>query len=151
MAWSKRDIIEQAFSEIGKGGYEFDLQPDVLQSALRQLDAMMATFGGALGAKIGFSGGDGFGDVSQTAGVPDWAVEALYLNLAIRLAPSFGKQVSVDTTKSAKAAYNAMLMRTIQPRTRVLTGYAGGGSRYSTLPEPEEDLITETNNPLEFG
>lgn len=151
MAWTKRQIIEQAFSEIGKGEYEFDLQPDVLQSALRQLDALMATYGGTLGAKVGFSGGDGMGDVGEVAGVPDWAVEALYLNLAIRLAPSFGKTVSPHTLSSAKLAYDGMLMRTVQPRPRVLTGYAGGGSRFSTIPVPVDDLVTETNNPLEFG
>ena len=151
MTWSKRNVIEQAFSEIGKGHYEFDLEPDVLQSALRQLDAMMATWSGTLGAKVNFSGGDGFGEISQKAGVPDWAVEALYLNLAIRLAPSFGKMVSPQTIASARQAYDGLVLRTIKPTPRVLTGYAGGGSRRSAIPVPIDDLVTATNNPLEFG
>lgn len=151
MAWTKADIISQAFSEIGKGDYDFDLQPDVRQSALRQLDAMLATWGGATGVKIGFSGGDGFGEISQIAGVPDWAVEALYLNLAIRLAPSFGKTVSPHTILSAKTAYNAVLMRMIQPKTRVLPGYGGAGSRHEVIYVPEEGFTNQTNSPLELG
>ena len=88
MAWTKLDIIRQAYSEIGKASYEFDLNPEDLQSALRQLDAMMATWGATQGIRIGFAGGEGFGDLDVSADVPLWSVEALYYNLALRLAPS---------------------------------------------------------------
>ena len=53
MAYTKRDIVNQAFGEIGMADYVFDLQPQQLDSALRQLDMMMATWNGK-GIRIGY-------------------------------------------------------------------------------------------------
>ena len=126
--WTKLDVIRQAFSEIGKGSYEFDLQPEDLQTALRKLDAMMAVWGGTAGVRIGFSGGDGKGDLGQDTAVPDWAYEALYLNLALRLCPDYGKTPSPITLMNAKAALDAVKTRTVATSTRRISGYAGAGN-----------------------
>jgi hypothetical protein len=40
--WTKRDVIGQAFSEIGLASYTFDLLPEQYEGALRRLDAMIA-------------------------------------------------------------------------------------------------------------
>lgn len=152
--WTKLDVINQAFSEIGKAAYDFDLRPEDLQSALRQLDAMMATWGGTLGIRIGYSGGDGFGDLSASTEVPDWAYEALYLNLALRLAPSYGKTPNPLTVINAKAAMDAVRVRTVQPALRRISGYAGAGSsRYGALALAEdiEPVATGPDNTLPFG
>jgi hypothetical protein len=42
VSWTKRDIIGQAFSEIGLASYTFDLLPEQWEGALRRLDAMIA-------------------------------------------------------------------------------------------------------------
>ena len=42
MGWTKQQLVEQAFEEIGMANYVFDLQVEQLQSAMYQLDAMMA-------------------------------------------------------------------------------------------------------------
>lgn len=152
--WSKLDVIQQAFSEIGKASFDFDLQPEDLQSALRQLDAMMATWGGTLGIRIGFSGGDGKGAISADTQVPDWAYEALYLNLALRLCPSYGKTPNPLTIVNAKAAMDAVRARTVQPPNRRITGYGGAGNSYwgaTALAEEIEPVATGPDNTLPFG
>lgn len=128
--WSKLDVINQAFSEIGKGAYEFDLQPEDMQTALRKLDAMLATWGGTLGVRIGYAGGDGKGDLGVDTMVPDWAYEALYLNLALRLCPDYGKTPNPVTVKDAKAALDAVRNRTVMVSTRNISGYAGAGNSW---------------------
>jgi hypothetical protein len=42
VSWTKRDVIGQAFSEIGLASYTFDLLPEQYEGALRCLDAMIA-------------------------------------------------------------------------------------------------------------
>ncbi len=144
MAWTKLDVIKEAYAEIGKSDYDFDLSPDALQSGLRRLDAMMASWGGSFGIRIGYSGGDGFGEIGVDTAVPDWAYDALYLNLAIRLAPSFGKTVSPETRTNAKMAFDGVMARTVPVATRNIGGgYAGsGGYRRSNLPQPAEPLTS---------
>jgi hypothetical protein len=53
MGWSKQDLIDQAFQQIGLAGYVFDLSPEQLQSALKTLDTMMATWNGR-GIRLGY-------------------------------------------------------------------------------------------------
>jgi len=116
MGWTKRQYIEQAFEEIGLAAYIFDLTPEQLQSALRRLDAMMAGWN-ANGIRIGWpipSIADG-SDIGVDAKAPDIANEAIYLNLAIRLASSFGKTLSSDTKMYADAAYSNLLNQTSAP------------------------------------
>lgn len=146
--WTKRDIITQAYSEIGKADYEFDLLPEVLQSALRQLDAMLATWG-TQGIRLGYAGGDGKGDIDAESEVPGWAVEALYLNLAVRLAPSFGKTPSPNTQAGAKATYDAIMARLAAPRARAISGYAGSGR--GNLPVRPDGMTTGNDGTLDFG
>ncbi len=144
MAWTKLDIIREAYSEIGKADYEFDLHPEDLQTGLRRLDGMMASWGGLFGVRIGYSGGDGMGDVNASAEVPDWAVEALYLNLAIRIAPSFGKTVSAETRAAAKQALDGVMRRTVPHTPRSFAGSYGGAGRgsYAQLPQDAPRIIT---------
>ena len=154
MPWTKRNIIEQAYAEIGKAAFEFDLQPEDLQAGLRQLDAMLAMWSGTQGIRIGFSGGDGFGDLDPETEVPLWAVEALYYNLAMRLAPAFGKTVSPITAMNAKSALDAIRVRNVQPAMRRISGYAGAGnSSWGVLPLPgeAESIATGPDNILQFG
>ena len=113
MGWTKREFITQAFEEIGLASYDFDLTPDQMQSALRRLDAMIAGWN-ANGVRIGYPlpGSPGASDISADTGVPDFAVEAIYFGLAVRLAPAFGKTLSQDTKQMADMAYNSMASRT---------------------------------------
>lgn len=110
--WTKRQLIEQAFEAFGLANYVFDLTPEQLQGALRRLDSLMASWDG-LGIRLGYllpSSPDD-SDLDQPSGLPDYATEAVFLALAIRLAPGIGKMISRDTKVDAKAAYDHMLSK----------------------------------------
>jgi len=118
MSWSKRQIITQALEEIGIASYTFDVEPDETQSALRRLDAMVAAWN-AQGIQLGYPLVSDYmaSDLDDATAFPDWAVESATLGLAVRLAPSYGKQVSPDTKFNYGAALRAMYMRTAKPTT----------------------------------
>lgn len=121
MSWTKKQFIIQAFDELGIAAYVYDLQPEQLQTALRRLDSMMATWN-ALGIRISYPLPDSpdNSDIDAETAVPDRANEAVYTNLAIRLAPGMGKVVSMDTKLAAKAAYDNLLLAAVFPAEMVL-------------------------------
>jgi hypothetical protein len=116
VGYSKRQFITAALSEIGLADYVFDLQPQDLESGLRRLDSMMAEWN-AKGIRLGYPipGSPQFSDI----------------NLAIRLAPSYGKQVMAETKVDAKNAYNTLLSRATLPAEQQLPGSmpAGAGNK----------------------
>lgn len=151
MSWTKRQFIESAFDEIGLASYAYDLQPEQLQSALRRLDAMMATWNNK-GIRIGYPlpASPEDSDLDTETGVPDAANEAIYLNLAIRIAPGFGKQVSIDTKKSARDGYIGLLSKTssIQEQQLPSTTPVGAGNK----PFRERDVFSpEPDDPIDVG
>lgn len=107
---TKRDLVYGALDEIGIGADTFDPSPEQLEKALNRLDWMMAEWDG-LGIRIGYllptTPQDS--DLDQEAGVPDTARNCIVSNLAIRLAPTYGKTVPPSTMAAAARAYNALL------------------------------------------
>jgi len=49
------------------------------------------------------------GSLNDDAGIPDSAVYAVCVNLGIRLAPSFGKNISPQTILEARKAYDVLV------------------------------------------
>ena len=121
MGYTKRQFIEGAFEEIGMANYVFDLQPEQLQSALRRLDAMMMEWN-AQGIRLGYpiASSPQDSDLSTETGTPDSAWEAVITNLAIRIAPGYGKPVSADTKTIAKNALNTLMQRATFPLEKQL-------------------------------
>ena len=116
MGYTKKQIIEQAFEEIGLASYVFDLTADQLESALRRLDLMVASWytkNIRIGYPLPLNPQDS--NIDQQVDTPMQANEALVLNLAIRLAPAYGKQVSPDTKANAKVTYDQLLMEAAFP------------------------------------
>lgn len=109
MSWTKRQFVEQAFEELGLAAYVFDLTPEQLDSACRRMDAMVAGWA-ANGVRIAYplSTSPNTTSLGSDTGVPDYCNEAIYLGLACRLAPSFGKVVSQETKMFADMAYSNM-------------------------------------------
>lgn len=160
MSWTKRQFIEQAFNEIGLAGYVFDLSPEQLQSAARQLDSMMATWD-AKGIRLGYPlmlNPENI-DIDQDTFVPTAAYEAIYLNLGIRIGPGFGKIVPNETRINAKLAYDAVLSLAAFPREKQMPGTmpSGAGNKPwrtfddNFLRNPDDDpLAVDPNGQLDF-
>ena len=121
MGYTKRQFIEGAFEEIGMANYVFDLQPEQLQSALRRLDAMMMEWN-AQGIRLGYpiASSPQDSDLSTETGTPDSAWEAVITNLAIRIAPGYGKPVADGTKTIAKNALNTLMQRATFPLEKQL-------------------------------
>lgn len=154
---TKRQLIEAAHAELGLADYVFDLPSEQLQLALRRLDAMMADWNG-MGLRLGYAipGSVEGGDLDTEAAVPDRAWEAIVTNLAIRLAPSFGKQVAAETKATAERGLNMLLGKVMPPEMSLGRIPAGSGNkpwRWNLDPflEPEEPTIDAgPDSELEF-
>ncbi len=153
MSWSKRQIISEAFGELAIQGYEFDVSPEEVQTALRRLDTMMATWE-ARGIRVGYAFPSSPEDSSadSDSGLPDSAVETTYLNLAIRLAAGYGKQISAETKRSAKEGFDTLLWAAAQPieQQQPDTMPRGAGNR-AWGDNPRPFFPTPDNSPLGIG
>ncbi|MGE5622491.1 MAG: packaged DNA stabilization gp4 family protein [Bacillota bacterium] len=115
MGWTKKQLIEEAFDELALAGHVFDLTPEELQAAGRRLDAMLAMWNGK-GICLGYalsSGPDS--DLDADSGLPDFAVEPAYMNLAQRLAAGYGKAILPTTAAAAKDGYDMLVARAAMP------------------------------------
>jgi hypothetical protein len=151
MSWTKEQLIDEAFAELRLAGYTFDITPEEKQTALRRMDTMMATWE-AKGVRVGYplpSSPDD-SNISDDSGLPDSATEAVFLNLAKRLAPGFGKQLSAQTLSAARDAYDTLLWAAARPPQQQLpsTTPRGAGNRpwrnavSPFFPVPETDPLT---------
>lgn len=160
MGWTKRQFIEQAFEEIGMASYAFDIGPEQMQSALRRLDTQMATWN-ARGIRLSYPlpSSPEDSDLDEQTNVPDSSNEAIYSNLAIKLAPSYGKQVMPDTKAAAKESYNTLLSRAAMPVQQQLpnTMPAGAGNKTWRIDgnpfirQRVNTLLAGGDGPIEFN
>lgn len=152
MGWTKRQFIEQAFDEIGLASYAYDLSPDELQSALRVMDSMLANWNGR-GIRIGYplSGTPGSSNIDINSGVPDSANEAIYASLALRIAPSFGKVVSMETRQGATSGYNTLLSRATMPNEMQFPGTMPSGSGNKPWRLNRDPFIKNPVDPVDVG
>lgn len=129
MAWTKQQLIEAAFGELALAHFVFDLDPDQLEAALRKLDTMMAAWSGA-GISIGYllPASPDASNIDDDAGVPDAAVEAIYMNLAVKLAAGRGKTLTAETRSAAQRGYNQLLGAAVAPSAGQCSGLPLGGA-----------------------
>ncbi len=160
MGYSKRQFVSAAFEEIGLAAYAFDLQPQQLESALRRLDAMLASWN-SLGIRLGYPlpSSPEFSDIDAESEVPDSANEAIITNLAVKLAPSYGKQVMPETKATARETYNTLISRAVLPMEQQLPGTmpAGAGNKpwrvYDNpfLRPPVDPVLAGQDGQIEFN
>jgi hypothetical protein len=156
MGYSKRQFVEASLEEIGLASYVFDLTPQQIESAVRRLDAQMASWN-ALGIRVGYPlpGSPQDTGLDDETNVPDSAYEAIITNLGIKLAPSYGKTVSPDTKATAKRTYDTLLSRAAMPMEMQLPASMprGAGAKAYDDPfvdNPEEPILAGRDGPLEF-
>lgn len=156
MGWSKRQFCEAAYEEVGLAGYVFNLQPEQLQIAVKRLDSMMASWN-ARGIRLGYPIPENpkFTDLTADTNVPDYANEAVYKNLALKIAPVHGKQIAGDLRVDAKVAYNAMLTKSVGVREMAIGRLpAGAGAKCPTSPFIEraiDDLQSGLDGYIEYA
>ena len=110
MAWTKRQLVEQAFDELALAAYVYDLTPEELQSALRRMDGMIAVWSAAgLTLPYALASSPDEASLDTDSGLPMIANEAVYLGLAVRTAASKGKVLSPSTKAAARGAYEALV------------------------------------------
>lgn len=153
MGWTKRQHVEQAFTELALGR-GFDLDPEQLEDGLRRLDSMMALWDGK-GIRLGYAlpSSPDASNIDDDSGLPDTANEAVYLNLAIRLAPGYGKTISPDTRMLAKQAYDALLVDAAQPPAHAARSVpvGAGGKPWRTgrtFTSPPADPLLADDDPI---
>jgi hypothetical protein len=103
MSWTKRQIIMQAFEEIGFANFVYDIPPEQLNSALRRMDLVVEGWS-AKGIKFPYPTHINPEDSSldEDSNLPARAIMTLYSRLAILIAPSFGKTVQQETRENYK-------------------------------------------------
>lgn len=159
MSWTKRQFVEAAFEEVGYASYNFDLQPEQLQSGLVALDAMLARWN-AMGIRIGYPlpSTPTSSDLDQITGVPDSANEAIYTNLAVRIGPRLGKAIPLELKQAAEDALAPLLNKAAFPMEQQLpatTPIGAGGKPWNGLynpfvTPPVDPLTTGEDGPLTF-
>lgn len=165
MSFTKRQIIEAAFGELALAGYVFDISPEEMMAAVGRLDMMMALWG-KVGQRLGYSAtlDPLAADPDQDSGLPDWSIEPVVLNLAIRLAAGYGKALARSTTAIAKQGYDLLCAQTVsvpqmQPMGNLPIG-AGFKNRWRPAPfanQPADRLTTgqdgllDMNGPVDVG
>ena len=158
MAWTKEQFIREAYASIAIGK-DFDVTPEELQTGLRKLDAMMATWNGR-GVRLGYPlpSTPESSTLDTVCNVPDVANEAIYLQLAKRLAGDFGKVMSREAMIAAKEAMDAVLLRSAMPQEQQypagLPRGAGNKPWRDTnrpfFPEPDPGLLAGSDGPIDF-
>lgn len=111
---TKGELVSAALNEIGISDYEFDIDPEQITAGIRRMDAMLAQWS-SRGVVLSYPFGELDGSVDSN--VPDTAEEAVITNLAIRLAPSYGKTVSQEVLASAREAKTALFAFSTRPRS----------------------------------
>lgn len=151
MGWTKRDIVSAALEEVGLGDYAFDVDPRQVNGALRRLDSMMAMWN-AKAIRLGYPlpSSPSNSDLDEESGLSDMHVQAAVLNLAIQIAPSFGKQVSFETKRAAREAYNAMLTNVAHKNTMQMPSSMPVGSGYKRRSGCQDRFFYEAD-PVQVG
>ena len=151
MGWTKRQFIYAAFEELALADYVFDLSPEQIQSAIARLESYVGRLKG-INIHWPFSNLPTSANLDADTNCPDYANEAIFLNLAIALAPSYGKALSVDTRKNAIDAYNTMVTWSsdLPPTKQVPSMLAGAGSKSRNIMTEQtvEGLITKSGDIL---
>lgn len=154
--WTKRQIIEQSFEELGLAAYAIDLQPEQIESARRKLDTMVAGWS-SKNVQVGYPlpSEANSSDVDQQTNIPDYAIDALVFGLAVRLAPSMGKVVAAETRLAAHNGYQDLLRMAVKkpPQMKFASNLPlGAGNRHCNtfIGEQSDSAVLTPNQEVGF-
>lgn len=106
---TKRQLVEQMFTECGLNGWEYDITPEEQSAALTRLDMLMWELHGR-GIELGYNFPTvmGGGDLNDELGCPDQAFYGLATLGAERLCPTMGKTMSKESRIALTSAMKAV-------------------------------------------
>lgn len=159
MSWTIKQIIEDAYSDIGLPPDE--VEPDQMQFAARKLGAMIANWN-AQGVRVSYPLTDNPEniDITLDSGIPQLAIEPVVANLVLKLAPSFGKVIAQETKATASSAlkilkqYSASKPPKLQRPSTLPLGAGNKPWRENDrrfFPNPEDRLTAGKGDALEFN
>jgi hypothetical protein len=124
-------ILSRAFGRIGITDYAYGVTADEQADARTSLNAMMAEWFGS-GVDLAYTPSADADNDAVAMTTPEWADAAIWNNLALRLAPDYGKEPSRDLRRDAKRGYDLCVAKTlVMPvdRRAPLRVYGGGDWR----------------------
>lgn len=149
-----------AFDQIGLGSDEFDITPELYESSLKYLDAMVETWN-AKGIRLGYPipSSPQYSDLNAQTNVPDYSNEAIYLNLAKRIASSKGRPILPELSSNAKFALDTVFAKSTKqiPCRFPSTLPAGAGNKpWQTNDDPflrpkQEQIFSGPDGIIEFN
>jgi len=158
--WTKRALIEMAYEELGISSVlGFDLTAEQVAVGLNRLNAVMATLY-QNGYRLSYNSASEYngGDPDDDSGIPDGANEAVYLSLAVRLAPTIGKVLPPQTIAAHRRAMNALALFSDLPTVKrdPDAAPAGQGNRRTRWPndpflDPNYDDALSADLPGDLG
>lgn len=93
-------------------------------------------------------------DATADSGIPDSSYEAVITNLALKLAPSYGKTVGNETRATARAALNTLYALSAKPKEMRIQDIPMGAGHKSVdepfMPPLESEVIEYTDPVLTF-
>lgn len=157
MSYTRSALVEQAYAEIAMAGWVWDLSPSEMLWASQRLDMMLGAWDGE-GLRLGMpiSNSDQPPPLADESGCPAWAVEAVVLNLAVRLAAGKGKALAPQTVMRAESAMRSMRNRSAIPQPLAFPGgiphgQGNRGTGYTFTPAFERDpLPVDTGGTIDF-
>jgi hypothetical protein len=155
VSYTKRQFVQAALSEIGLATYAFDLSADQIEQALWRLDAMLGEWNDR-GIRLGYPlpANPNNSDATDDSGIPDSAYEAVITNLALKLAPSYGKTVGNETRATARQSLNTLYALSAKPKEMRIQDIPMGAGHKSVdepfMPPVESEVIEYTDPVLTF-
>ena len=104
-----REVVEDAFEEIGVKKAEVELTNDELQSGIRRANDLLVSWD-AIGYIIGFNPVFNADDILE---IEPAAVSAVKYNLATRLAPSYQKPITIELATIAADSFNILINQNV--------------------------------------
>lgn len=157
--WTKQQVVVKAFSEAGIAADESGITPQELFNGMTSLDAMMAQWDSAgIHLRYPIPSNPTEGNLSDDSRLPVYALEAVYMGLAIRLAAPLGRQLLPKFLGMAQAAYSRLSAIKTKPSpykksggTPAGMGNRRGGWRGRRFLDPDDDTISDgTGSELEI-
>lgn len=159
MAVRKSDLVRDALSKLAIINYDYDIDPEEFRTGLIAMEVMIASWD-ARGIKFGYiiSPTPEQAKGEDDAGIPDIARKAIVYNLAIELAPTYGKEISQAISVGASSGMTDLLSAVQYiPQVQYPRNMPRGSGntlrfdRWSRFYRPQPTLDADNSGPIDTG